>query len=155
MFIEKQKLDFILEKMQCGRLGVLSEDGTIDLMPVVFAKVKESIFTPIDEKPKRRGRVTRLDSIKMSPSVTLLLDHYSSSWADLWWIKLKGNACEIDERSCKFPAAVAALKQKYGQYNNIGVVQKTHPTLIEIQYTEIKVWAYSGAAGFDNWIGDQ
>ena len=99
-----------------ARLATVRRDGGPRLVPVTFAPVDALLCFAVDEvKPKRHGRLARLDDIAAQPRVALLVDHYAADWATLWWVRVDGtatvhNAGELRER------ALDALAAKYPPY---------------------------------------
>ena len=147
--------DSLLEEVYCAmpvaRLGVLDADSAIDVMPIVFATANERLYSPIDGKPKKSGRLRRLDSIALHPEAALTLDHYSGDWQSLWWIKLACEASVVTSDDGEFKAAEAALRTKYAQYQTTPLF-KGEPTLIRFKVRTVKWWASSGEAGLRRWL---
>ena len=84
-------------------------------MPVCFVLIDETIWSPIDEKPKSVPdplSLARVRDIRERPEVTLLADHWSEDWAELAWVRVEGRAAVVPSR----PSAVDALRGKYPQY---------------------------------------
>ncbi len=76
-----------------GVLGTVDARRGTHLVPVVYTTVDESrVVIAVDAKPKRSRRLRRLDNIERDPRVTLLIDHYSRDWTDLWWVRVDGIA---------------------------------------------------------------
>ena len=70
-------------------------------MPICFALDGDTLYTAVDEKPKRTRRLARLDDIERDPRVEVVIDHYDDDWTRLWWVRLRGRArvVEHDERA--------------------------------------------------------
>jgi PPOX class probable F420-dependent enzyme len=105
-----------------ARLATSDAEGRPHLVPLVFAQRGGEIVTAIDWKPKRPGRVKRLDNIAVRPEVCLLVDEYDDDWDRLWWVRADGtarvvppDAPEKDARD-EYATAVELLRQKYAQY---------------------------------------
>ena len=71
----------------------------------------ETLYTAVDEKPKRTRRLKRLENIEANPHVEVLIDHYEDDWSKLWWVRLRGTARIVED-----PRAVDLLVAKYPQY---------------------------------------
>jgi PPOX class probable F420-dependent enzyme len=71
----------------------------------------DTLYTAVDEKPKRTRRLKRLANIEANPRVEVLIDHYEDDWSRLWWVRLRGTARIVDDRR-----AVELLAAKYPQY---------------------------------------
>jgi PPOX class probable F420-dependent enzyme len=52
----------------------------------------DQIFTAVDHKPKTTANLKRLRNIMENPLVSVLADHYSDDWSDLWWARADGRA---------------------------------------------------------------
>lgn len=103
-----------------AQLSTINPDGTPHLVPIVFAVADtgDRIFTAIDWKPKTTQKLQRLDNIRADPAVSLIVDHYSDDWSQLWWIRADGNAHIAESSSTDGTAAIDALVAKYSQYKN-------------------------------------
>jgi PPOX class probable F420-dependent enzyme len=93
-----------------ARLATAGDDGSPQVVPVVFAVVGAKILTAVDHKPKSTTRLRRLANIAANPRVSLLVDEYDEDWARLWWARADGRAAVHQERD------LAALVAKYEQY---------------------------------------
>ncbi len=104
-----------LDTSRVGRLGTVDTVGRPHLVPLVFARDEERLYSAVDHKPKGTTRLKRLSNIAANPSVTLLVDHYSDDWSQLWWVRVDGTA-RIIETGPEWERAVARLADKYPQY---------------------------------------
>jgi len=96
-----------------ARLATVAADGRPHLVPVVFAVEGDTVYSAVDDvKPKATRRLRRLANVAANPAVSLLADHYSDDWSALWWVRADGTAVVRDEA----PAAIALLRERYGQY---------------------------------------
>jgi PPOX class probable F420-dependent enzyme len=75
-----------------ARLATASPDGRPHLVPIVFTRVGEVLYTAVDRKPKTTTALRRLANIAANPAVTALVDHYDEDWAQLWWARADGVA---------------------------------------------------------------
>ena len=100
-----------------ARMGTVDEQGRAHLVPVVFVVDGDTIYSPIDYKPKSTKNPKRLHNIRRDPRVTLLVDHYEEVWPALWWIRVRGTA-RIIESGPEHTRAIASLTQKYSQYES-------------------------------------
>jgi PPOX class probable F420-dependent enzyme len=100
------------ESARVARLATVSPDGRPHVVPICFALDGDTLYTTVDEKPKRTRRLRRLANIAANPTVEVLIDHYEEDWSQLWWVRLRGRAriVERDER------ALDLLRAKYPQY---------------------------------------
>jgi len=82
-----------LEAARVAHLATIGPDGTPHLVPVCFALAGDSLYIPIDEKPKRPGtRLQRLRNIAARPAVAVTVDRYDEDWRRLGWVMLRGTA---------------------------------------------------------------
>jgi PPOX class probable F420-dependent enzyme len=95
-----------------ARLATVDEHGRPHVVPICFALDGDTLYTAVDEKPKRTRRLRRLANIEANAAVEVLIDHYEEDWSRLWWVRLRGRArvVELHER------ALELLKAKYEQY---------------------------------------
>jgi PPOX class probable F420-dependent enzyme len=98
-----------------ARLATLDEEGRPHLVPICFALDGETLYSAVDEKPKRSKRLKRLENIRRHPKVTVLVDHYEEDWSRLWWVRLDGTARVLDEGTER-EHALELLGAKYQQY---------------------------------------
>jgi PPOX class probable F420-dependent enzyme len=97
-----------------ARLATIRPDGSPRVVPICFALDGDTLYSAVDEKPKRTRQLARLADIERDPRVEVVIDHYQDDWAQLWWVRLRGRAraVEHDER------AFALLCAKYQQYRD-------------------------------------
>lgn len=113
------KIDDEIGRFSEARRAILSSvnaDGTPHLVPIVFARVDDTLVTAIDWKPKSTQKLKRLENIRADPAVSLIVDNYSENWKDLWWIRAGGSAEVIDADTDRGRTAIAALVKKYEHY---------------------------------------
>jgi PPOX class probable F420-dependent enzyme len=94
-----------------ARLATAGRDGRPHVVPICFVLDGETLYTAVDEKPKRTRRLRRLENIEANPHVEVLIDHYEDDWSKLWWVRLRGTARIVED-----PRAVDLLVAKYPQY---------------------------------------
>ena len=143
--------DGLLDSMPVARLAVTGHEGRADAMPIVFARVGDCLVSPIDGKPKKTARLSRLDHIRQQPAVTLLLDHYASDWETLWWLRVLADAEVTGACYPRWDEAVSALRRKYPQYEQTALFIG-EPTLVVMHITALRWWAAAGEAGLDRWL---
>lgn len=141
----------VLDRMPVARLAVTDHRNRADAMPIVFARVGDTLFSPIDGKPKKHPRLARLAHIRANPAVTLVLDHYAADWQALWWIRFEAQAAIAVGSHAQWDAAVAALQQKYPQYATTPLFAG-EPTLVVLQRDAIRWWAAAGENGIGAWL---
>jgi PPOX class probable F420-dependent enzyme len=99
------------EDARVARLATIDPQGRPHVVPICFALEGDTLYTAVDEKPKRSRSLQRLRNIEAHPRVEVLIDHYDDDWTKLWWVRLRGVARIVDDRH-----AVELLAAKYAQY---------------------------------------
>jgi len=132
------EIDF-LQNARIGRLATVDAGGRPHVIPVCFAIEGASIFTPLDEKPKRvaDGELQRVRNILGNPFVCLVVDRYSEDWDDLAWIQIRARAALLTDQAAGRGAVLAALRGKYPQYRKMAL--ETH-SLLRLDPLRILSW---------------
>jgi PPOX class probable F420-dependent enzyme len=102
-----------------ARLATASADGRPHLVPITFALLADdTLVTAVDHKPKRTTALRRLANLRANPTATVLADHYSEDWEELWWARADGRArvLEPGEQEDVRETALDALAARYHQY---------------------------------------
>ena len=102
------------EREPVARLATIRPDGSPRVVPICFALDGDTLYSAVDEKPKRTRQLARIADIERDPRVDVVIDHYDDDWTRLWWVRLRGRAraVEHDER------ALELLRAKYSQYKD-------------------------------------
>ena len=116
-----------------ARLGTVTPRGAPHLVPVVFALAGDTLWTAVDDKPKRTRGLQRLANLAANPWVSVLVDHYEDDWTRLWWVRADGVAAvrEAD------PVGQAALVSRYEHYQQ-------HPPagpFVEVRVSRWRWWS--------------
>jgi PPOX class probable F420-dependent enzyme len=98
-----------------ARLATVREDGRPHLVPVCFALAGDVVVSVVDDKPKRSARLRRLDNVRATPAVSVLVDEYDDDWRRLWWVRADGIASVL-ETGNEHARAIDLLAAKYAQY---------------------------------------
>ncbi|WP_102143560.1 TIGR03668 family PPOX class F420-dependent oxidoreductase [Mycobacterium hubeiense] len=101
-------------------LATVGPQGAPHLVPVVFAVHGEVVYTAVDAKKKSTTRLRRLVNIEHNPQVSMLVDHYTDDWSQLWWVRADGVAA-IHYRGEEMATGYAELRRKYLQYQRIAL----------------------------------
>ena len=117
-----------------ARLATVGRDGRPHVVPICFVLDGSTLYTAVDEKPKRTRRLRRLENIEANPAVEVVIDHYEDDWSKLWWVRLRGTARIVED-----PRAVELLAVKYPQYRE----QPPAGPLIAIEIEERSEWTSS------------
>jgi PPOX class probable F420-dependent enzyme len=117
-----------------ARLATVGRDGRPHVVPICFVIDGSTLYTAVDDKPKRTRRLRRLDNIEANPAVEVVIDHYEDDWSKLWWVRLRGTARIVDD-----PRAVELLAAKYPQYRE----RPPAGPVIEVEIEERSEWTSS------------
>ena len=142
--LDETTLRALLERWPVARLGTASRSGQPHLVPIVFCAHDGVVYSPLDGKRKRPGRLQRFTNLADNPSATLLLDTYDADWQQLWWVRIDGEAqwCEPDEALAR--AVADRLLNKYPQYRNTELTFNREGYL-KFTTTRVSFWSQSGS----------
>ena len=112
----------LLAGTRIGHLSTSDTAGAAHVIPICYAFDGHSIYSVLDQKPKRTSliRLRRVKNILANPQVALVVDHYEEDWTRLWYILVTGHAellLEGDERE----QAIGKLRDKYQQYRDMDI----------------------------------
>lgn len=96
-------------------LATVGAEAAPHLVPVVFAVEGDTVYTAVDAKRKSTQRLRRLSNIEANPQVSLLVDHYSENWDQLWWVRADGLAT-VHHDGEQMAIGYGLLRAKYVQY---------------------------------------
>ncbi len=105
-----------------ARLASVGPDGRPHIVPIVFALEGETIYSVVDEKPKRSIRLKRIENLREHAAAAVLADFYDEDWARLWWVRADGRARVLDPGEQEAARAVALLAARYPQQRAAGAV---------------------------------
>jgi len=138
-----------LDLGRVGHLATADRQGRPHLVPVCYAVMGETLYIPIDEKPKRTGApLKRIRNIEENPAIAVTIDRWDEDWTRLAWIMLRGEA-EILLAGEEHNRAQAALRQRYPQYRTMNLAPLP---VIALRIGRVLAWgAISGdeASGAD------
>jgi PPOX class probable F420-dependent enzyme len=121
-----------------ARLATLDPDGRPHLVPIVFALEGQTLYTAVDDKPKRSRRLRRVENARARPDVTVLVDHYADDWERLWWVRLRGRARVLDGGD-EAERALDLLAAKYPQHAR----RRPGPPVLAVDVLEWRGWSAS------------
>ncbi|MDE3095420.1 MAG: TIGR03668 family PPOX class F420-dependent oxidoreductase [Chloroflexota bacterium] len=107
-----------IDTRRVARLATADAHGRPHVVPVCFALLGDTLYTPVDEKPKRAAPagLRRVRNIAREPRVQVLVDVYDDAdWSNLRYVQLRGRA-RIIEAGGEHTRALAALRARYPQY---------------------------------------
>ena len=105
-----------------ARLATADAEGRPHIVPIVFAVDADTVYSAVDDKPKRSRALRRLANVAANPAVSLLVDHYAEDWSQLWWVRAEGNARALADKDPESAAARALLAKRYPQQTGAGKV---------------------------------
>jgi PPOX class probable F420-dependent enzyme len=106
-----------------ARLATIDADGHPHLVPIVFAVQDDTVYSVVDDKPKRTVELRRLQNARSNPFVSVLADHYEDAdWSALWWVRGDGVARVLDSDQPEALTAVKLLGERYPQQRAMGSV---------------------------------
>lgn len=136
----------LLTSARIGHLATANENARPHVIPVCFSTDGRSIYSVLDQKPKRTAltRLRRVKNILVNPQATLLIDHYDEDWGKLWYLMVSGRA-ELVMDGSEHTDAVALLRNKYPQYLEMDIGPNP---VIKISPENIVSWgALPGSCG--------
>ena len=113
--MEPEEMRERVASARVGRLATLGAGGRPHLVPICFALEGDTLYSAVDEKPKRSRRLRRLENVRRRPEVAVLIDHYEENWTRLWWVRLDGTAT-VHEDGPEREHGLDVLGAKYEQY---------------------------------------
>lgn len=138
-------IENLLNTWPVARLATLDPQRRPHQVPLVFVNYAGRLWSPVDGKPKQEGELTRVRNAFANPAASLLLDHYSDDWTQLWWLHIDvvldvvrlNDAPESTVKTAQ--EAVEALQRKYPQYEHTPVLRDP-PTLLVMQPLRFTSW---------------
>ena len=127
-----------LTRAPVGHLATSSDTGEPHVIPVCFAFDGASVYSILDQKPKRAplSRLRRVKNIQANPHVALVVDHYEDDWQRLGYILLVGQA-ELLLPGDEHGIALGLLREKYLQYRDMDL--EANP-VIKITPQRVVAW---------------
>jgi PPOX class probable F420-dependent enzyme len=106
----------LLVSARVARLALTDVDDRPRVLPITFAVAGDSVWSAIDNKPKRTAEPARVRWLRRRPEAALCVDRYADEWAELAWVQLLGriDVLDLDEGA----PGLAALRAKYRQYES-------------------------------------
>jgi PPOX class probable F420-dependent enzyme len=131
--------DARLTAARVARLATIDPDGRPHLVPIVFVVDGDTLYSAVDQKPKRSRTLRRIENARARPDVTLLVDHYEENWRSLWWVRVRGRARVLDDGEER-ERALELLAGKYEQYRS----QRPDGPVLAVDITEVRDWSAAG-----------
>jgi PPOX class probable F420-dependent enzyme len=114
-----------VDRQRVAHLATANADGVPHVVPICFARLGESVYVALDEKPKRGapGQLRRVRNILANPRVAIVADVYAEDWSRLAFVLLMGRA-RLLEGGEEHRRAIAALRARYPQYAAMALEQR-------------------------------
>ncbi len=104
----------LLGSERVARLAFVDDQNRPRVLPVTYAVLGDSVWSAIDEKPKRAAEPARVRYLRRRPEAALCVDRYSDDWTRLAWVQLLGRIDVVAaEESADALEALAARYQPY------------------------------------------
>lgn len=129
-----------LREGRVARLATRGRNGTPSIVPICYAYDGNSLYTPLDEKPKTvpYEQLARVRNILADPRVCVLADHYEENWSRLAYVQVYGTAL-LTKEGKEWRRALELLQEKYPQYTDMGIARKAVP-VIRIVPRRVRMW---------------
>ena len=128
--------DRFLRSARTGHLATADAKGRPQVVPVCFVFDGQAIYSVLDAKPKTTPlrQLRRVKNILANPQVSLVVDHYEENWDKLQYILVSGDA-ELLESDEKWVVAIAMLREKYPQYQEMDLDQSPVIKITPVRYS--------------------
>ena len=128
----------LLGTARVARLAFIDDRDRPRVLPVTFAVVGDSVWSAIDEKPKRAAEPARVRYLRRRPAAALCVDRYSDDWSRLAWVQVLGRVDVLSAAGA--PEALQVLAGKYGPYR-----ERTPPgPLLRLSVESALSWRATG-----------
>jgi PPOX class probable F420-dependent enzyme len=121
-----------------GRVATIDSDGSPNVVPFVFVLDGDTVYSSVDQKPKRTRELRRLENLRRDPRFMVLVDHYDEDWPTVWWVRLRGRGRVIEDGSER-ERALRLLREKYPQYEQ----EAPQGAVVALDVEEWRGWAYT------------
>ena len=104
-----------------ARLATVRPDGSPRVAPCWFVLDGDVLYTAVDDlKPKSTLALGRIDDVRATERVSLLVDQDDRDWSKLWWERLDGRARVVDPETeaQERRGALELLAAKYPPYRD-------------------------------------
>jgi PPOX class probable F420-dependent enzyme len=101
------------------------------LVPVTFVVDGDTVWSAVDDKPKRSTPLRRHVNIRREPRVSLLVHHWDEDWSRLWWVRADGTAT-LGTEAATVERVTGLLRGKYRQYAHVAVAGPVIEVTVEV-----------------------
>ena len=132
------KVKTFLRSARVAHLATADREGRPHVIPICFAFDGEGLYSPIDEKPKKRLPLLlkRIKNIRENPHVSVVVDRYDDDWRRLAYVLITGRA-KVLVKGQRHQRTVLLLRRKYPQYRHMAIQDRP---MIQIKPTRVKSW---------------
>ena len=127
-----------LTEARVGHLGTADATGSPFVVPVCFVLLGSTVYSVLDEKPKRADfrRLRRVRNVLDNPRAALVVDRYDEDWSRIGFALLRGPA-RLIEPGPEQSTALEALRGKYPQYLSMHLDDRP---AMAIDVTDVSTW---------------
>src|SRR5438105_11805809 len=117
--LDEHTREFIRSR-RVAHLATADADGRPAVIPVCYVLDGDSIYSPVDEKPKSIAarHLKRVRNIEVNPHVSLVIDDYAEDWSKLVYVLISGLAEVIEpnaQQAGEHGQATTLLREEYPQ----------------------------------------
>jgi PPOX class probable F420-dependent enzyme len=130
-------------------LATIAADGDPRLVPICLVVLGGTIFSPLDEKPKRVGdprELRRVRNLLVDPRATLIVDRWDEDWTRLAFVELAMTGTLLEPGMAGHGEAIEALRGKYPQYERHRLEERP---ILRFEPTSVRA-RWSAAAGLED-----
>ena len=131
-----------LAAARVGHLSTVDAEGRPALVPCCFALDGDTVYSPVDDKPKTTPRLARMTNVEANPHATLLVDHYAEDWTTLWWVRVRARGRTVTD-DAERERAIDLLRAKYPQY----ATHRLEGPVLALDVVEWKAWSVRSTHG--------
>jgi len=133
-----RKVKSFLCSARVAHLATADRSGRPLAIPICFAFDGKEIYSPIDEKPKKKSPLAlkRIKNIRANWHVSVVVDRYDEDWRRLAYLLIAGRA-EVLLKGRRHKKAVLLLRRKYPQYRQMAIHERP---IIRITPLRWKSW---------------
>ena len=133
-----RKIAAFLRSARVAHLATADREGQPHVIPICFAFDGAELYSPIDEKPKKRLPLLlkRIKNIRENPQVSVVVDRYDDDWSRLAYVLITGRA-KVLVKGQRRHRAVLLLRRKYPQYRHMAIYDRP---MIQIRPARCKSW---------------
>jgi PPOX class probable F420-dependent enzyme len=130
-----------LERQRLAHLATADAGGRPHVVPVCFGVLGQTVYSAIDEKPKRARAASglrRVRNVLSNPRASLVADVYDDAdWTRLGFVLLSGPARLVEPGADEHARAVARLRERYPQYRGMALEQRP---VLAIDIEHVATW---------------